>query len=268
DDGRLVHADDLGAVEQLQAVAAGGAGQERLDLGLVADEHHAQLGVGCDGLHRTGDDRPRGVVAPPRVPRDPHGLLLLFHRHLLAALVEAAVGADAVRQLRLVALRAVLDLQRLEVLVAAALPLSRVRRSSLRNGHDRMPFRGPGGKTNNRREPRRGRQAKGRPRRGRHAGLLDGPLPVRHYDTKESAKRPARAGEHLRKDGRVMEILWAPWRHSYVAAVKPPAAGDPCFICEGLAGADDRATHLVQRTPLSVVFLNRYPYNNGHLLVA
>ena len=65
-----------------------------------------------------------------------------------------------------------------------------------------------------------------------------------------------------------MEILWAPWRHSYVAAVKPPAAGDPCFICEGLAGADDRATHLVQRTPLSVVFLNRYPYNNGHLLVA
>jgi ATP adenylyltransferase len=65
-----------------------------------------------------------------------------------------------------------------------------------------------------------------------------------------------------------MEHLWAPWRLSYVAAAKPPAADDPCFICQGLAQADDRRNLIALRTPLSVVLLNRFPYNNGHLLVA
>ena len=46
DDGRLVHADDLGAVEDSDAVAVGDAvRQERLDLGLIADEHDAQFRV-------------------------------------------------------------------------------------------------------------------------------------------------------------------------------------------------------------------------------
>jgi ATP adenylyltransferase len=47
------------------------------------------------------------------------------------------------------------------------------------------------------------------------------------------------------------------------------ATGDPCFVCRGLAGnaEDDRCNLVVLRTPLSVVLLNRFPYNNGHLLV-
>ena len=65
-----------------------------------------------------------------------------------------------------------------------------------------------------------------------------------------------------------MDHLWAPWRLSYVAAAKAPAADEPCFICEGLAANDDRRHQIVLRTPLSVVLLNRFPYNNGHLLVA
>jgi ATP adenylyltransferase len=65
-----------------------------------------------------------------------------------------------------------------------------------------------------------------------------------------------------------MEHLWAPWRLSYIAAAKPPQAGDPCFICQGLAKGDDRDSLIVLRTSLSVVLLNRFPYNNGHLLVA
>jgi ATP adenylyltransferase len=65
-----------------------------------------------------------------------------------------------------------------------------------------------------------------------------------------------------------MNQLWAPWRLSYVAAAKPPSADDPCFICQGLAAEDDRRHLIVRRTPRSVVVLNRYPYNNGHLLVA
>jgi ATP adenylyltransferase len=65
-----------------------------------------------------------------------------------------------------------------------------------------------------------------------------------------------------------MDHLWAPWRLSYVAAPRPPAPGDDCFLCRGLAEADDRRNLIVLRTPLSVVVLNRFPYNNGHLLVA
>ena len=67
-----------------------------------------------------------------------------------------------------------------------------------------------------------------------------------------------------------MDQLWAPWRLSYVAAPKaeekPKDAG--CFICRGTAETNDRANLLVHRTDLSVVLLNRFPYNNGHLLIA
>ena len=65
-----------------------------------------------------------------------------------------------------------------------------------------------------------------------------------------------------------MDHLWAPWRLAYVEAAKGPRPADPCFICAGLAADDDRANLVALRTPQSVVVLNRFPYNNGHLLVA
>ncbi len=65
-----------------------------------------------------------------------------------------------------------------------------------------------------------------------------------------------------------MDHLWAPWRMPYIVSAKPPSGADPCFICQGLAEQDDRHHLIVQRTPLSVVLLNRFPYNNGHLLIA
>ena len=64
----------------------------------------------------------------------------------------------------------------------------------------------------------------------------------------------------------IMDNLWAPWRLSYVATNKP-VGEQPCFICRGLAQEDDRANLIVWRTALSVVLINRFPYNNGHLLV-
>jgi len=65
-----------------------------------------------------------------------------------------------------------------------------------------------------------------------------------------------------------MDRLWAPWRLSYIttAATQPP--GDDCFICRGIHSDDDRANLIALRTSRSVVILNRFPYNNGHLLVA
>jgi ATP adenylyltransferase len=65
-----------------------------------------------------------------------------------------------------------------------------------------------------------------------------------------------------------MEQLWAPWRLAYVANPKPVTGEQPCFICQGLAEECDRANLIVLRNPLTVVVLNRFPYNNGHLLVA
>ena len=65
-----------------------------------------------------------------------------------------------------------------------------------------------------------------------------------------------------------MDHLWAPWRLAYVTKDPLPKVGDDCFICRGLAANDDRANQIVARGALCVVLLNKYPYNNGHLLVA
>jgi ATP adenylyltransferase len=74
------------------------------------------------------------------------------------------------------------------------------------------------------------------------------------------------------------EQLWAPWRLAYISGNQETqeaeiqrllAGGDPsCFLCRGAASNDDRPRLVVQHGPHSLTILNRYPYNNGHLLVA
>jgi ATP adenylyltransferase len=65
-----------------------------------------------------------------------------------------------------------------------------------------------------------------------------------------------------------MDQLWAPWRLAYIKNYRAPGPADACFICEGLAAQADRDNLIAQRTEQSVVLLNRFPYNNGHLLIA
>jgi ATP adenylyltransferase len=78
-----------------------------------------------------------------------------------------------------------------------------------------------------------------------------------------------------------IERLWAPWRLGYVQGLdggEPaidvrgwrPGADHTCFLCRAAAALPkhDRALGVVERTSLSVVVINRYPYANGHLLVA
>jgi ATP adenylyltransferase len=79
--------------------------------------------------------------------------------------------------------------------------------------------------------------------------------------------------------------LWAPWRLQYVSQNEPaaPSVSEPsawlpdadrsCFLCRAAAEYDpsakvDCALHVIERGRHSVVVLNLYPYNNGHLLVA
>jgi ATP adenylyltransferase len=63
-----------------------------------------------------------------------------------------------------------------------------------------------------------------------------------------------------------VQHLWAPWRMEFIKA--PKAAG--CFFCEAAAAPQgDDAAHLVlARNATCLVMLNRFPYNNGHLLIA
>jgi ATP adenylyltransferase len=64
-----------------------------------------------------------------------------------------------------------------------------------------------------------------------------------------------------------LDRLWAPWRMAYIAGGGEPK-GPRNFIAFANESADDRGNLVVQRTDRSIVILNRFPYNNGHLLVA
>jgi ATP adenylyltransferase len=67
----------------------------------------------------------------------------------------------------------------------------------------------------------------------------------------------------------VLDRIWAPWRAQYLLdSAREAPADHACFLCRGLAGDDDRSNLLAWRGRHSMVVLNRYPYNNGHLLVA
>ncbi len=75
------------------------------------------------------------------------------------------------------------------------------------------------------------------------------------------------------------EQLWAPWRLEYILGQQEAAepcdpksllsGADPqCFLCRSMAPGDDRRRMVIDRGIHAVTLLNRYPYNNGHLLVA
>ena len=63
-----------------------------------------------------------------------------------------------------------------------------------------------------------------------------------------------------------MEHLWSPWRLAYVTGTAGPPLNARCLFCDASADATRDELVLV-RTGLSYVILNRYPYNNGHLMV-
>ena len=62
-----------------------------------------------------------------------------------------------------------------------------------------------------------------------------------------------------------MENLWSPWRMTYLEREKRPT--DTCVFCDAKQDTHDRATLVLHWNELCFIILNRYPYNNGHLLV-
>jgi ATP adenylyltransferase len=62
-----------------------------------------------------------------------------------------------------------------------------------------------------------------------------------------------------------MEVIWAPWRMEYVGSDR---ANEGCIFCPGHDRTRDEERLILYRGEWSIVLMNRFPYSNGHLLVA
>ncbi len=65
-----------------------------------------------------------------------------------------------------------------------------------------------------------------------------------------------------------MKQLWAPWRMTYIGGMDEKKR-EGCFFCNAWSGLGAEKEHLVLgRGEAAFVMLNRYPYTNGHLMIA
>jgi len=60
------------------------------------------------------------------------------------------------------------------------------------------------------------------------------------------------------------DILWAPWRIEYITSTNK---SNGCIFCQLPAEEEDDHNLIVHRCDTAYVVMNRYPYNNGHLLI-
>ncbi|MEW5909851.1 MAG: HIT domain-containing protein, partial [Thermodesulfobacteriota bacterium] len=58
-----------------------------------------------------------------------------------------------------------------------------------------------------------------------------------------------------------MKTMWAPWRIEYILELKK----DGCVFCKALDETDDLTLF---KGKITMVVMNKYPYINGHLLIA
>jgi ATP adenylyltransferase len=63
-----------------------------------------------------------------------------------------------------------------------------------------------------------------------------------------------------------MDILWSPWRLAYVMSGSESGPRG-CIFCEAAVPGGPQDDLVLVRGERCFVILNRYPYNNGHLMV-
>jgi ATP adenylyltransferase len=61
-----------------------------------------------------------------------------------------------------------------------------------------------------------------------------------------------------------MDRLYTPWRMAYIKGESKPVQG--CVFCNKIHGEDDDE-QIITRSEHVYITLNRYPYNNGHLMI-
>lgn len=64
-----------------------------------------------------------------------------------------------------------------------------------------------------------------------------------------------------------MDTLFTPWRYSYLTSPKSEKSA-ACIFCVAARSGKPRETLRLYRSDTALVMLNRYPYTNGHLMVA
>ena len=62
--------------------------------------------------------------------------------------------------------------------------------------------------------------------------------------------------------------LWAPWRIGYIAGARKGKKSGGCLFCRLGRSTREVQDFIVARGESCFCVLNRFPYNNGHLLVA
>jgi len=62
-----------------------------------------------------------------------------------------------------------------------------------------------------------------------------------------------------------MKVLWAPWRMEYILSDQK---GGECIFCPGEQRGEYEARLILHVGSMTMVMMNRFPYINGHLLVA
>jgi ATP adenylyltransferase len=60
-----------------------------------------------------------------------------------------------------------------------------------------------------------------------------------------------------------MKYLWAPWRMDYISRKKKKE----CFFCKNLEEKESRKKLILVQGESAFVVMNKYPYNNGHLMI-
>ncbi len=58
--------------------------------------------------------------------------------------------------------------------------------------------------------------------------------------------------------------LWAPWRSVYIKNSEPLTG---CLFCEKAGMKADKDSLIVYRGDTAFVIMNKYPYNNGHVMI-
>jgi ATP adenylyltransferase len=62
-----------------------------------------------------------------------------------------------------------------------------------------------------------------------------------------------------------MKRLWAPWRMEYIRSTQGDE--EECIFCQKQKEKNDKENLILYRSHLSFVIMNKYPYNNGHVMV-
>ena len=133
---------------------------------------------------------------------------------------------------------------------------------------EKIELRGFGSFRLRRREPRKGRN----PKTGDKVDVPPKKVPyfkpgkeLKDLINKAATERPGRIECRSTRSDRLMDRLWTPWRLAYVTERASATPG--CIFCEALDARIASDPLVVHRGARAFVILNKFPYNNGHLMV-